>query len=184
MKMKTKENKELTLQFICEDITDLQVGAIVNAANSYLKHGGGVAGAIVRKGGMIIQKESDEYVQKHGPVTPGNVAVTGPGNLDVQYIIHTVGPIGNKDENDDILSKCLINIFNKASELNLNSIAIPFIGTGIFGYPLERFLVTTYKVVISYFSTYSGSLERVIFCDIDEQKVEKLWQKFQNTTLG
>ena len=178
-KIKTKKDRELVLQFICEDITELEVDAIVNAANSYLKHGGGVAGAIVRKGGMIIQKESDQYVQKYGPVTPGNVAVTGPGNLNARYIIHAVGPIGNKAGNDEILSKCLINTFNKASELNLNSIALPFIGTGIFGYPLELFIQTTYKTVINYFSDYEGSLEKVVFCDIDRQKIEKLWQKFQ-----
>jgi len=178
-----KEKGIILLQFICADITRLEVDAIVNAANSYLKHGGGVAGAIVRSGGTEIQKESDEYVQKHGPVAPGSVAVTGPGRLNVKYILHTVGPIGDKVENDIILSKCLSNVFGKASELRLNSVALPFIGTGIFGYSLDRFIEVTYKTTINYFSDYSGSLEKVIFCDIVEQKVERLWQKFQSMKI-
>ena len=75
------------------NITDEKVDAIVNAANEYLAHGGGVAGAISRCGGFQIQKESNEYISKHGIVTVGNVGVTNAGRLPCKYVIHAVGPI-------------------------------------------------------------------------------------------
>jgi len=81
------------LRIVRGDITEERVDAIVNAANSHLKHGGGVAGAIVRKGGESIQRESDEWVRQHGPVPTGQVAVTGAGNLPAKAVIHAVGPV-------------------------------------------------------------------------------------------
>ncbi len=116
------------------DITEQKVDAIVNAANSYLKHGGGVAAAIVRKGGRVIQDESDkiDYV----PV--GSCAVTTAGSLAAKYVIHAVGPrMGEGDEDKKLLSatNCVLN---KSLELNLKSLAFPAISSGIFGYPVER----------------------------------------------
>lgn len=70
------------------DICDEDVDAIVNAANEYLAHGGGVAGAISRSGGPAIQRESNAWVKKYGEVSTGNVAVTGPGNLICRCVIH------------------------------------------------------------------------------------------------
>src|SRR3972149_5650856 len=79
------------------DITEEDTDAVVNAANSYLRHGGGVAGAIVRKGGKVIQEESDEI----GYVPVGGAAITTGGNLKANHVIHAVGPRlgeGNEDE--------------------------------------------------------------------------------------
>lgn len=171
-------NKPVEVDFIVSDITILQVDAIVNAANSYLQHGGGVAGVIARKGGPEIQKESDEYVRKFGPVKPGEVAVTSAGRLPARYIIHTVGPIGDKPENDEIMESCFKNILKKSDELKLRSLALPFVGTGIFGYPLERFVVVAIKSLNDYFCNYSGTIEKVIFCDIDAQKVKYFESRF------
>ncbi|MGB9896075.1 MAG: macro domain-containing protein, partial [Thermoproteota archaeon] len=81
-----------SIRFVKGDITKLKVDAIVNAANSYLKHGGGVAGAIVRAGGSIIQKESDDIVMKRGPIKVGEAVFTSAGELNAKYVIHTVGP--------------------------------------------------------------------------------------------
>ncbi|MGC8543686.1 MAG: macro domain-containing protein, partial [Vulcanisaeta sp.] len=82
----------VTAELIKGDITEIEADAIVNAANSYLEHGGGVAGAIVRKGGYEIQEESREWVRKYGPVPVGGVAVTKAGRLKAKYVIHAVGP--------------------------------------------------------------------------------------------
>ena len=120
------------------DITELKADAIVNAANQYLEHGGGVAAAIVRKGGEIIQIESREYVKKHGPVPVGSVAVTSAGKLKAKYVIHAVGPVYGDPEGDAKLASAIRSSLEKAEELGLGSIALPAISTGVFGYPYER----------------------------------------------
>ena len=90
--------KNITLTIIQNNIVREKVEAIVNAANGYLHHGSGVAGAIRKAGGSIIQKQSDKYIQKHGKLGDGDVCHTGAGNLSqpIKYIIHTVGPVWHK----------------------------------------------------------------------------------------
>src|SRR2546422_11703553 len=81
------------------DLTEEAVDAIVNAANEYLSHGGGVAGAIVRRGGPKIQHESDAWVNAHGPAQHDRPALTGAGRLPCRAVIHAVGPMwGDGDE--------------------------------------------------------------------------------------
>ncbi len=87
----------ITVEILRGDVTEANADAIVNAANSYLEHGGGVAAAIVRKGGPEIQEESRKYVRQHGPVPVGGAAVTGAGRLRARYVIHAVGPRWNID---------------------------------------------------------------------------------------
>jgi len=79
------------IELAIQDITDIKVDAVVNAANSKLAHGGGVAGAIVRKGGKIIQKESNEWIKEKGEVATGYAAITSAGSLSAKYVIHAVG---------------------------------------------------------------------------------------------
>jgi len=131
-----REGVELFL--IKGDITDAETDAIVNAANSYLEHGGGVAKAIVRKGGEIIQIESREYVRRYGPVPVGGVAVTSAGRLKAKYVIHAVGPVYGDPEGDLKLASAVRSSLQKAEELGLESISFPAISTGVFGYPYER----------------------------------------------
>ncbi|MEM1550048.1 MAG: ADP-ribose-binding protein [Candidatus Methanomethylicia archaeon] len=135
--MKFQFPNNLIIEVLEGDITEVEADAIVNAANRYLKHGGGVAGAIVRKGGIQIQIESDEYIKRHGPLPVGGVAVTRAGKLKAKYIIHVVGPVYGEENSDLKLSEAIRNSILKAEELNLESIAIPAISTGAFGYPLN-----------------------------------------------
>jgi len=116
------------------DITEEDTEAIVNAANSHLQHGGGVAGAIVRKGGKVIQDESNHI----GFVATGNAAITGAGNLKTKYVIHAVGPRMGEGEEPEKLRLATWNSLRLADEGQIRSIAFPAISTGIFGYPIER----------------------------------------------
>ncbi|NON61633.1 ADP-ribose-binding protein [Acidianus sp. RZ1] len=134
--MKVYKTPSLLVELIQGDLTEVEADALVNAANSYLKHGGGVAYSIVRKGGYEIQKESDDYVKRFGPVPVGEVAVTRAGRLKAKFIIHAVGPRYGM-EGDDKLESAIRRSLEKADELNLTSISFPAISTGIYGYPYD-----------------------------------------------
>ncbi len=127
-----------TLTLIHGDITEERVDAIVNAANEWLKHGGGLAGFLVRKGGRIIQEESDAWVRAHGPITPENPAHTSAGRLPAQYIIHAVGPRWGEGDEPRKLRAAVQGALRRAQELGLQSIALPAISTGVFGYPVDQ----------------------------------------------
>ncbi len=130
-----------TIRILRGDITAEQVDAIVNAANPYLKHGGGVAAAIVRKGGETIQRESDEWVRQHGMVPTGQVAITGAGNLPAKAVIHAVGPVWSEhtpERADELLKSAVWNSLMAAHNQGFESIALPAISSGIFGFPKER----------------------------------------------
>jgi len=116
------------------DLTLAETEAIVNAANSHLQHGGGVAAAIVRRGGEEIQRESDAA----GFVPEGEVAVTGAGKLAAKYVIHAVGPRGGDPAGDEKLAGAARQALRAAQELGLASLSFPAISTGIFGFPKER----------------------------------------------
>ncbi|MGC8916933.1 MAG: macro domain-containing protein [Thermoanaerobaculum sp.] len=113
------------------DITEEQVDAIVNAANSHLAHGGGVAGAIVRKGGLVIQEESNRLA----PVPVGHAVVTSAGALPCRWVIHAVGPVWGEGNEEAKLRSAVRQALVRAEELNATRVALPAISTGIFGYP-------------------------------------------------
>jgi O-acetyl-ADP-ribose deacetylase (regulator of RNase III) len=125
----------LALQLVQGDITAESVDAIVNAANSYLEHGVGVAGAILRKGGPSIQVESDRWVREHGPVSHAEPAYTTAGNLPCRYIIHAVGPRWGEGHEQAKLATAVRGSLQLANKLSLASIALPALSTGVFGFP-------------------------------------------------
>ena len=120
------------------DITEQALDAIVNAANQWLQHGGGVAGAIARKGGPVIQEESNRWVEKHGPVRHDSPAYTGAGNLPCRLIIHAVGPVWGQGDEDSRLSTAVKGCLELANSLQIKSLAMPAISTGIYGFPKHR----------------------------------------------
>lgn len=127
----------MSVEIIKADITDLEVDAIVNATNSSLLRGDGVCGTIFKKAGFDLDKEC----QKIGYCNTGEAVITKGYNLKAKYIIHTVAPVWNgnsfKENREELLKKCNFNIFRIAIEINIKSIAIPCIGTGIYGCPIE-----------------------------------------------
>ncbi len=146
------------------DITKEKADAIVNAANSHLAHGGGVALARARAGGDIINKESREYVQKNGPVPTGNVAVTSAGKMPSKYVIHTVGPIWGEGEEDEKLESAFYNSLAKANEMGLKSIAFPAVSSGIYGFPKERCAKIFFKTVEKFLEGKTTTLELIKMC--------------------
>lgn len=150
------------------DITAEKVDAIVNAANKYLLHGGGVAAAIVRRGGEIIQEESDRWIEKNGLVPHNKPAYTSAGDLPCKYVIHAVGPIWGEGDEDNHLTAAVTGSLSRADELSLTSIAFPAISTGIFGFPKERAARIIYTSIRDYFLTNLDSklsLVRLVIYD-------------------
>ncbi len=119
------------VEIVVGDLTSQAVDAIVNAANSALAHGGGVAGAIVRRGGDEIQRESDRVA----PVEVGGAAVTGAGRLPCRAVIHAVGPMWGEGDEEVKLRAAVRSALARAEERGFTSLAMPGIATGIFGYP-------------------------------------------------
>jgi O-acetyl-ADP-ribose deacetylase len=124
-----------TLELLRGDLTRQPVDAIVNAANAHLAHGGGVAAAIVDAGGEIIQRESRAWVRQHGPVPHDQPAWTSAGRLPCRYVIHAVGPVWGEGDEEAKLGQAVAGSLNTAEQLDLHSLALPPISTGIFGFP-------------------------------------------------
>jgi O-acetyl-ADP-ribose deacetylase (regulator of RNase III) len=155
------------------DITEQKVDAIVNAANRSLMGGGGVDGAIHRKGGPAILDECIHITNKHGGCDPGEAVYTTAGNLPAKYVIHTVGPVwnGGASGEDELLRNCYLNSLRIAEELEVKSIAFPNISTGVYRFPKNRAAEIAVKVVQEYSSSKTG-IERVIFVCFDEENFE------------
>jgi O-acetyl-ADP-ribose deacetylase (regulator of RNase III) len=118
------------------DLTRQNVDAIVNAANEYLMHGGGVAGAIVRAGGHIIQDESDAWIRTNGPLASNRAAVTSAGVLPAAHVIHVAGPrYRDTQDNEALLRAAVRAALDAAVDIGARSLALPAISAGIFGYP-------------------------------------------------
>ncbi|MEJ2048915.1 MAG: macro domain-containing protein [Calditrichota bacterium] len=166
-------NKGKVLKIIEGDITQERVDAIVNAANSYLQHGGGVAGAIVRKGGQIIQAESNEI----GFVPTGEAAMTSAGKLPAKYVIHAVGPRWGEGDEDEKLKNAVKNSLKLAEKNNLTSLSMPAISSGIFGFPKEQCANVILKAIKEYASQHpEGSLREIRICLFD-QEMAKIFEK-------
>jgi len=169
------------LQAVQGDLTREEVDAIVNAANSHLAHGGGVAGAIVRRGGREIQEESDRLVRDRGPVPPGEAVVTGAGRLPARYVIHAVGPIwqGRGDE-PDLLRRAVQSALARAEEQGVATLSLPAISTGIFGFPKGLGVQVILQAVQDYLDAHPDtSIRQVRFCNIDRETAERFASALQ-----
>ncbi len=149
------------------DLTAQRVDAIVNAANEFLQHGGGVAGAIVRKGGPEIQKESRRW----GYVPVGNAAATGAGRLPARWVIHAVGPRGGEPYADEKLRWAVWSALREGERLMCRSIALPPISTGIFGFPKDRGCRIILQAVLDFIEHEARSLEEIRLLDLDASGV-------------
>jgi len=162
------------------DITHEDADAIVNAANSHLMHGGGVAAAIVHAGGGIIQKLSNEHVAKHGPVAVGSAIATGPGNLPCKAVIHAVGPRWGEGDEDEKLRGAIRASLDLASQRGFKTIAFPAISSGIFGFPKDRCAAIFWHTVRQWLDEHGAtSLQQVRFVIYDNETLSH----FQNQSI-
>jgi len=160
--MQVTINKTLLEVCIC-DITEMDTDAIVNAANTALHLGGGVAGAIRRKGGPTIQEECNTL----GGIPVGGAVLTTGGTLNAKYVIHAVGPIYGEEHADEKLKDATLNALILADKTGLKSIAFPAISTGLFRFPKERCATIMLSTTRAYLEGYTH-LEKVLYCLYDQ----------------
>ena len=169
------ENRALEL--LEGDITEMETDAIVNAANAQLVLGGGVAGAISKKGGPRIQFQCN----KIGGTSVGRAVITTGGNLKAKYVIHAVGPRMGEGDEDQKLKNATLNSLKIADENHLKSISFPAISTGIFGFPIQRCAEIMLKTTIDYLKGQTG-LEKVVFCLFGRDSYEVFASRLEQET--
>lgn len=145
------------------DITQLELDALVNAANNQLWMGGGVAGALKRVGGKEIQDEA----LKKGPIPIGEAIVTGAGKLKANYVIHAAVMGQDLKTDDEKIRQATKNSLLRADEIGVKSIAFPALGTGVGGFPLDECAKIMISEVRQYLTGKTG-LKRVVFALYDE----------------
>ncbi|HEY2118212.1 MAG TPA: macro domain-containing protein [Candidatus Acidoferrum sp.] len=160
------------------DITEMEVDAIVNAANNDLILGAGVAGAIRRKGGEVIQEECNEI----GSIPVGYAAITGGGNLKARHVIHAASMgLGGIRTTAKSLRTSTAHSLRLAAERNLKTIALPAIGTGVSGFPMDECAVIMLAEAIQHLKNGS-SLETIYFVLFDSPAFRvflKVWEQLQ-----
>lgn len=149
------------------DITELEVDAIVNAANTRLFMGGGVAGAIKRKGGKEIE---DEAVSK-GPIQIGEAISTRAGRLKAQWVIHAPTMELNFVTKEEYIRKATFAALKEADKIGAKSIAFPALGTGVGGFPRDRAARIMVEEIKKYFE-HGSNLDAIILTDINKDQVE------------
>ncbi len=159
----------MNLELIKSDITTLSVDAVVNAANSSLLGGGGVDGAIHRKGGPAILEACMRIRERQGGRATGDAVITTGGNLPAKYVIHTVGPVwnGDKEEKAALLASCYQRSLTLALETGVKTIAFPNISTGIYQFPKDKAALIAIDAVQSFKQV--TAFERIIFVCFDEE---------------
>lgn len=175
------------IELIKGDITLLDVEAIVNPANNYLMHGGGLAAAIVRRGGMIIQQES----KKIGNVPTGSAVITSGGHLKAKHVIHAVGPRykDGKSGEEEKLASAVKSSLHIAEQKKLKSIAVPAISSGIFGYPVEECAKVITRTIVEYLRANEkekadSTLEKIVLCLFDDEAYKEFDKQMKTYFTG
>lgn len=155
------------------DITQMEVDAIVNAANSSLMGGGGVDGAIHRAGGPSILEECRAIVNRQGRCPAGQAVITSGGNLPARFVIHTVGPVwyGGKNNEAELLADAYRNSLKLAVEYGVKTIAFPNISTGVYSFPKQKAAVLATQTVLGFLKE-NTQIEQVYFVCFDQENFE------------
>jgi O-acetyl-ADP-ribose deacetylase (regulator of RNase III) len=143
------------LQVIAADVTQLEVDAIANAANTQLMHGGGVAGAISRAGGATVQRESDE----RAPIGLGEAVETTAGDMPARWVIHAATMELGGPTSAEIIERATRSTLDRAEQLGCRSLALVAFGTGVGGFPLDE----AARLMVGAARDHEGGLERIVF---------------------
>jgi O-acetyl-ADP-ribose deacetylase (regulator of RNase III) len=164
-----------TVRIVRGDITEMETDAIVNPANSSLMGGGGVDGAIHRKGGPKILEECKKIRKTEWPdgLPTGEAVITSAGNLKAKHVIHTVGPVwsGGKRGEPELLALAYQNSLRLAVSRGLKTVAFPSVSTGAYGYPVEDASLVAVKTVKEFLEK-ENTLEEVVFVLFSENDLE------------
>jgi len=172
----------MKIEIIQADITIIIVDAIVNAANTSLLGGGGVDGAIHRKGGKAILDECIAIRDRQGNCKTGNAVITTAGNLPAKFVIHTVGPVWNGNKKEELLlENCYTNSLKLAVENNVKTIAFPNISTGIYHFPKDKAAEIAWKTVNDFLQ--KDFFEKIIFVCFDDENYQ-LYKAFEHDNIN
>ncbi|MCD6452516.1 MAG: macro domain-containing protein [Acidobacteria bacterium] len=169
----------IEVEVIKGDITEVKADAIVNAANNHLFMGAGVAGAIKRKGGRVIEKEA----VAQGPIPIGEAVVTTAGDLPAKWVIHAAGMGTDFKTDADKISASTRNSLLRAEEKKLTSVAFPAIGTGVGGFPMDECARVMLRQVSEH-GERDGSVKKVIFVLYDEPSYRTFLRVFEEEFSG
>jgi O-acetyl-ADP-ribose deacetylase (regulator of RNase III) len=158
------------MRVVEDDITTLDVDAIVNAANSSLLGGGGVDGAIHRAAGPKLLEECRTL----GGCPTGEARITKGYDVPARYVIHTVGPVWNGGSHDEVelLASCYRNSLELALKNEVETIAFPAISTGVYAFPMERATKIAVREVRDFLQSHPDTMDEVIFCCFSPEAAE------------
>lgn len=172
----------MEIEIINGDITKIEADVIVNAANSSLLGGGGVDGAIHRKGGKEILEACRDIIAKQGRCNTGEAVITTAGKLPAKYVIHTVGPVWNKvsknEGKETLLANCYRNSIKLAVENGAKTIAFPNISTGIYHFPKHHAANIVFDVIKDLNPSIKEKIQKIIFVCYDKENEDIYRDKF------
>ncbi len=172
-----------TLVALEGDLTMMPVEAVVNAANVSLQHGGGIALAISRAGGATVSDESAEWIDTFGPLVPGVAALTSAGEMPSSYVVHVAGPIyAEGQENEELLVAAVFAALDTATEIEAESIAMPAISAGVYGYPADEATVVIAESAAEFVATTFTTLRSVRLVGYDHAMTERFTSAISSVT--
>ena len=163
-----------TVSAVQGDLTSMSVDVVVNAANTELTHGGGIALAISEAGGPTIDDESIAWIEAYGPLVPGVAALTSSGHMPSSYVAHVAGPIYRSgQENEELLAAAVLAALDTATEIGATSIALPAISAGIYGYPANEATTVIAQAAASFLDAEHTTLRSVRLVGYDRVMTER-----------
>ena len=162
-----------TVTVVQGDITKASVDVIVNAANEYLRHGGGLAAVLAAAAGEEFVADSDRWVSEHGPVPAGEAAVTVGGRLQATWVVHVVGPrFREGQDNPAMLREAVGAALDASAGVDARTVAMPAISTGVFGYPLEPATRVIATECVRWVREHPGALREIRLVGYDRRTAD------------